>query len=249
MEVLDATGRVVREVLTGVAEAGGHRCIWDLRHEAPLGSDGRPSPRTRGRFVLPGTYQVRLTVGEREYTRPLSVRMDPALSVDEASRVALDRTLSLQADLVGAAAVAEPVLDTVAAQAQGVLEAVAGHDDVPAQVTGRTQALLAGAQRLRVLLSGSGGGGIAQQETVLPLGALVGRLYSTTEAWTGPPTGDQRRLTRRAHEELTAFMADLRALIEDELPALRQALAEAGIPWPAGEIPTLPDHLLPPLES
>jgi photosystem II stability/assembly factor-like uncharacterized protein len=249
MEVLDATGRVVREVLTGVAEAGGHRCIWDLRHEAPAGADGRPLPRTRGRFVLPGTYQVRLTVGGREYTRPLSVRMDPALSVDAASRMALDRTLSLQADLVGAAAVAEPVLDTVAAQAQVVLEAVAGHDDVPAQVIGNARAVLAGAQRLRVLLSGSDGGGIAQQETVLPLGALVGRLYSTTEAWTGPPTEDQRRLTRRAHEDLTALTADLRALIDNELPGLREALAEAGIPWPAGEIPTLPDHLLPPLES
>jgi hypothetical protein len=175
--------------------------------------------------------------------------MDPALSVDAASRMALDRTLSLQADLVGAAAVAEPVLDTVAAQAQVVLEAVAGHDDVPAQVIGNARAVLAGAQRLRVLLSGSDGGGIAQQETVLPLGALVGRLYSTTEAWTGPPTEDQRRLTRRAHEDLTALTADLRALIDNELPGLREALAEAGIPWPAGEIPTLPDHLLPPLES
>lgn len=249
MEVLDATGRVVREVLTGIAEAGGHRCVWDLRHEAPLGADGRPSPRSRGRFVLPGTYQVRLTVGELEYTRPLSVRMDPALSVDEASRMALDAILSLQADLVGAAAVAEAVVDTVAAQAHVVLEAVAGRGDVPARVTGSAQTLLAGIQRLRVRLSGSGGGGIAQQETVLPLGALVGRLYGTTEAWTGPPTEDQRRLTRRAHEELTALMAELRVLIQDEVPALREALAEAGIPWPAGEIPTLPDDLLPPLES
>ena len=30
---------------------------------------------------------------------------------------------------------------------------------------------------------------------------------------------------------------------------IRQALAEAGIPWPAGDVPTLPDHLIPPYGS
>jgi len=105
------------------------------------------------------------------------------------------------------------------------------------------------ARRLRVALSGPGGGGVAQQETVLPLGTLVGRLYSTTESWTGAPTEDQRRLTRQAHEAMTALLADLRPLIENELRALRDALAEAGIPWPAGESPVLPDNLLPPFGS
>jgi photosystem II stability/assembly factor-like uncharacterized protein len=249
LDILDATDEVVRTVAEATAQRGGHRVIWDLRHEAPLGPDGRPSTRSRGRFVLPGSYQVRLMVGDLEYTRPLFVRMDPALAVDETTRAALDRTLALQADLVGAAAVVGPAVDTVAAQAEVVLEALPGHANVPPQVAARAQAVLAEAQRIRVVLSGPGGGGTAQQETVLPLGALVGRLYSTTEAWTGSPTEDQRRLTRQAHGDMAKLIADLRALIDNELPGLRQALAEAGIPWPAGDVPTLPDHLIPPYGS
>jgi hypothetical protein len=163
--------------------------------------------------------------------------------------VALDRTLALQADLVGAAAVAGPVIDTVAAQAEVVLEALSGQGDVRAQVIARARAVLTEAQRIRVVLSGPGAGGIAQQETVLPLGALVGRLYSTTEAWTGSPTEDQRRLTRHAHRDMAKLIADLRALIDNDLSGLRQDFAEAGISWPAGEAPTLPDHLIPPFES
>jgi len=40
-----------------------------------------------------------------------------------------------------------------------------------------------------------------------------------------------------------------RALIHNEQPAIREALSEAGIPWPAGEPPILPDNLIPPFES
>jgi hypothetical protein len=249
MDVLDDTGQVVRTVAEGAAERGGHRLIWDLRHEAPPGPNGRPSTRVRGRFVLPGSYQIRLWVGNREYTRPLSVRMDPVLSVDEKPREALDRTLALQADLVGAAAVVGSVVDTVAAQAEVVLEALSEHSDVPPEVAKNARAVRAEAQRLRVVLSGPGGGGIAQQETVLPIGTLVGRLYSTTEAWTGSPTEDQRRLTRQAHGDMVRLISDLRALIEQELQRLRQAFTEAGIPWPAGEAPTLPDNLIRPYAS
>lgn len=249
MDVLDTTGTVVRTVAEGTAERGGHRVIWDLRHEAPFGPSGRPSTRVGGRFVLPGSYQIRLRVGNREYTRPLSVRMDPALSVDENTREALDRTLALQADLVGAAAVLGSVVDTVAAQAEVVLEALSGYTDAPPEVAENARAVRAEARRLRVVLSGPGGGGIAQQETVLPLGTLVGRLYSTTEAWTGSLTEDQRRLTRQAHGATAKLIAGFRALIDNDLPELRQALAEAGIPWPAGEAPTLPDNLIPPFES
>ncbi|MGW8266082.1 MAG: VPS10 domain-containing protein, partial [Longimicrobiales bacterium] len=249
LDVSDPRGDVVRVVAEGTAERGAHRVIWDLRHEAPLAPNGRPSTRARGRFVLPGSYQVRLEVGDREYTRALFVRMDPGLAVDEETRKDLDRTLALQADLVGAAAVVGPVIDTVAAHAEVVLDALSGHPDAPRQVAGNARAVLTEVQRLRAVLSGPGGGGIAQQETVLPLGTLVGRLYSTTEAWTGSPTEDQRRLTRQAHGDMAKLITELRDLIDNQLPELRQALAETGISWPAGEAPTLPDPLIPPYES
>jgi hypothetical protein len=63
-----------------------HRFVWDLRHPPPAGSGFsypiaaiyRNTPREpRGPWVAPGTYTVRLTVADRAYTQPLTVKMDP----------------------------------------------------------------------------------------------------------------------------------------------------------------------------
>jgi photosystem II stability/assembly factor-like uncharacterized protein len=246
LEVLDGGGTPVRRVAGATATRGAHRLTWDLRHEAPLGADGRPSPRGRGRFVLPGTYEVRLTVGDRVHTRPLQVRMDPGLEVSGEVRRALDAMLELQARLVGAAAFSGAVVDTLLAQARVVRDTLATRTAAPSAVTERAAALEAEAHRLRVALHGPGELGVAQQETTLALSALVSRLYSTTEAWTGAPTADQRRLTLLAHRQMSELLAGVRSLLARDLPGLRQALGQAGIPWPASAAPTLPADLLPP---
>jgi len=249
LEILDASGELVREVAdaTGTATRGAHRVVWDLRHTAPLGTDGQPSRRSQGRFVLPGSYQVRLTVGDQVHTRPLQVRMDPGLSVTEQDRRALDATLALQADLVGATAMIGAAVDTVLAQVGTALEGLAGLPNAPEDIREGAQALEENARALRVILEGPGQLGTAQQETILPLSTLVTRLYSTTEAWTGPPTADQNRLTHGAHRELADLLGVLRPLLEMGLPALRQEMVAAGIEWPAGDAPVLPEDLLPPL--
>ena len=68
------------------ASPGLHRVVWDLRYEPPplppASSAGQPradqaSAVSRGAFVLPGTYQVRLTVGARALRQAVVVRMDP----------------------------------------------------------------------------------------------------------------------------------------------------------------------------
>jgi hypothetical protein len=244
MEILDGAGNVVRRVEESTATRGAHRIVWDLRHDAPIGADGGPSRRFRGRFVLPGSYDVRLTVGEEVHVRPLQVRMDPGLSVSDEARRALDATLALQADLVGAVALSGAAVDSVLAQAGTVLESLAARSDAPGTLVERVRAIEAEARRLQIVLEGPGQQGIAQQETVLPLSTLVTRLYSTTEGWSHGPTADQSRLTDRAHREVVELLAVLRPLLDQDLLELRRGMAEAGIPWPAGDTPALPTGLL-----
>jgi hypothetical protein len=55
--------------LTG--RAGMNRFVWDLRYAAP---------GTAGPQVLPGTYQVRLSVAGRTFEQPLTVALDPRSS-------------------------------------------------------------------------------------------------------------------------------------------------------------------------
>jgi photosystem II stability/assembly factor-like uncharacterized protein len=67
--------------------AGMHRFVWDLRYAMPpVASPGYSMSTVFGRSVpvvpagpqaLPGSYQVRLTVGGKSYLQPLSLTMDP----------------------------------------------------------------------------------------------------------------------------------------------------------------------------
>jgi len=246
LDVLDEAGTRIRRVADTMGTRGAHRVIWDLRHEAPAGADGQPSRRLDGRFVLPGTYEARLTVGDSVRTRTFQIRMDPALSVSRDHRGALDATLALQARLAGAAALMDAAVDSVLTQSGLMLETLYAAQDVRPGLLERTHDLEEEARRLRVILRGPGQEGVAQQETSLPLLSLVNRLYRTTEAWTGPPTEDQLRLTRKAHGDLMELMGDLRPLLNREIPELRQIMENAGMPWPAGDVPVLPDDLLPP---
>ena len=62
--------------------AGMHRWIWDLRPTPPprpagAGGGGGGFGRGGAANVLPGTYTVRLSVGGKSYTQPLTVKPDP----------------------------------------------------------------------------------------------------------------------------------------------------------------------------
>ena len=63
------------EILT--AHEGMNRFVWDLHQAAGEAGDGQFGQAARGPQVLPGAYQVRLTVAGQHYTQPLRVTMDP----------------------------------------------------------------------------------------------------------------------------------------------------------------------------
>jgi hypothetical protein len=74
--------------------AGEHRFVWDLRYPDPpslhknydisatwgVGVDGLP----RGPLVLPGKYEVQITIDGKSYSQPLLVKLDPRLKVSTA---------------------------------------------------------------------------------------------------------------------------------------------------------------------
>ncbi len=66
-------------------EAGANRFIWDMRYPGAKKTDGFAGPDTvmLGPVVAPGTYQVRLTVGDQEYSAPFEIRKDPRVSATQ----------------------------------------------------------------------------------------------------------------------------------------------------------------------
>ena len=119
LEVLDAQGSVLRS-FTSVekkpegppdegerdepaehipAKGGLNLFTWDLRYESPkkipgaIYDEGNPT----GPLVLPGKYQVRLTVAGKTYTAPVEVKMDPRVKTSaEDLRKQFDLMLKLR---------------------------------------------------------------------------------------------------------------------------------------------------------
>ena len=99
LSFFDAKGTLVREFLPKPAgygkrsdeekaldpgpwmrvRAGVNRLVWDLRHPAAMRLRGNKTGEEafRGPLVLPGTYEVRLAVGERTLTETFEVVNDP----------------------------------------------------------------------------------------------------------------------------------------------------------------------------
>jgi hypothetical protein len=73
--------------------AGMNRYVWDLRYSAPEAIQHtypisalyeRTHAEPQGPFVVPGTYEVRLTVDGKTYKQPLTVEMDPRVKITQA---------------------------------------------------------------------------------------------------------------------------------------------------------------------
>jgi photosystem II stability/assembly factor-like uncharacterized protein len=94
VEVLDAAGTTVRSFASaapGVGAAAGaggprpstrpgvNRFSWDMRHDGAVTFPGMImwAAGTNGPLVLPGRYQVRLTVDGNTQTQPFEIRLDP----------------------------------------------------------------------------------------------------------------------------------------------------------------------------
>ena len=93
-EPIDADANIpsfwIRPTAIPSATPGDHRFVWDL-HEAapraversfPIGAIAHKTPHDpEGVLVVPGTYAVRLTFGDRVLTQPLEVAIDPRVTI------------------------------------------------------------------------------------------------------------------------------------------------------------------------
>ncbi len=64
-------------------QAGANRFIWNMRYPDPVKVEGMIlwSSQSRGPKAVPGTYQVKLTVGESSHTQTFEILKDPRSSV------------------------------------------------------------------------------------------------------------------------------------------------------------------------
>jgi photosystem II stability/assembly factor-like uncharacterized protein len=141
MTISNSQGTVIRTIQVP-GSAGLNRVYWDLRetpskqlkmrtnplydHELPLGEDGtRPPAGGGGQQTLlspPGTYTVKLSIGGREFSQPLTVRKDPHSGGTEADIQAQTEVLTELRTGMNSAVDAINQLEYVRAQVQTIMK-------------------------------------------------------------------------------------------------------------------------------
>ena len=216
------------------ARAGMQRFVWDLhypppraqRYDYPISAIYRDTPRVpQGPLAQPGQYTVKLTVGGRTYTQPLTLRIDPRVKTPLAA-LRQQFTLSMRAY--------EGMNQSFAAltELRRLREQV---KDLRAKVgTGAMSESLAQFDSKLLTLEGAGGGGPGRPASDAPTltrlnadwGTLLDVLQEPDAAPTTQAVAAAAELQARHNKALAAW-ADLKT---KDLGALNEQLRRAGLP-------------------
>lgn len=248
--VKDEGGAVIRRIPAS-REKGIHRSAWDLRDPASTPVDlggGRPTfdddeDLPSGPLALPGTYTVALAKevdgAVTEIAGPVSFNVIPLevatfAAQDKAAVLAFQRKVArLQRAAEGAIRLANDTGTRIAHIRRAIIQTPAAENALIAE----TDALDA---RLRaILIQMRGDPTLGRHNEPAPpsildrIGAVVGNQWTVTTA----PTKTDEDAYRFAGDAFGKILGDLRALVQDDLPALERKLESAGAPWTPGRIP------------
>jgi photosystem II stability/assembly factor-like uncharacterized protein len=229
LEILDGEGDLVRRLPAPAPRSGAGvaRTVWDLRHELPYaaagtGSGGETKTGTSfnvpyGPFVMPGEYQVRLTLGGEQHVQKVHVRADPAVVMSDADRRQWHDTLlkltRLQATVRAVQSTAERAEQELRAAAARLRQAAS----VPEALVSQVKETVGEASAIAIEATpeaGLFGGTMVSRFRVVD---HINMLYAYIEASTAPPTRDQQRLMRESTAKLNDLVTRLRRLVDDSL--------------------------------
>jgi photosystem II stability/assembly factor-like uncharacterized protein len=236
LQILDASGKVVREITNLSKEKGINRASWDLCHEGarlrrPPSEDqvqffGSP----RGPQVMPGTYTVKLIVGDKSQEKRLEVRMDPTVKITtEELQAQLDLSMKLR-DLQNVASDTLRTYDGLKAQVEQIEKTVKERmPDVPAELT---KAIADYKKQLddtvgavaTVGEAGGLGGGPAK------VAESLGGLFSGIQGVNAAPTQAQREYFAELQPEFQQKMTTVVKFLNDSVAKINETLRKHNAP-------------------
>lgn len=237
ISILDADGTRLRKFERPV-HRGLNRIAWDLSTDAPK-TPRRPGGRDNrdrgGPEVLPGTYTVRLRLGDHSAEQNVRVLGDPRLQVSRADReakwAALRRTHVLQEAATAAIERVQQARKDIAAALSLARPQDAGDDEAeksaPAELTKEAKDLRKALDDLeKRLWTPPDTKGITRDRNA---GGLVGAARSALGSSPDAPTPAQERLIGLAEQELRSVLGDLQRFESQRLEAFRAQIEAAGL--------------------
>jgi photosystem II stability/assembly factor-like uncharacterized protein len=255
--VLDSAGKVVREIEDAKAEAGINRTNWDLRYNPPV----KPTPEQlaaqeqgfffggpRGPMVEPGTYTVKVSLGDNSQTQTVKVEEDPRIEMTAAARTARHDAIMRLNDLYKTADHGQKMIVGLKKSLDEALAAWKKPDapKIPDAIRKQAEDLSKKVDDLRgkfVSERGFGAGGPLHY-TPPPLPQQIGRLMFQLDGYSGAPTATENEQIADVSKQLTEATAALDKLVKTDLARLNKALNDAGVPHITA-VPTAPPAFRP----
>ncbi len=250
-QVLDAAGKVIFENTRLPKEKGLNRIAWDLRYggaqvrrpptDEEVGFFGPP----RGPQVLPGTYTVRLFVGNKTLDRKVEVRLDPTVSVSPADLRALhDMSLRLR-DMQSATNSALRALDSLKSQIESIERTMRDRaPDAPKELADRFAAFKKQLDDASGKLAREGGGlGFSGRAQLID---RLGNLFFTIEGANAAPTPAQRVFLDEVQTEFRQKLDETNRFLRETVPQMNETLRKFNAPQ---LIPGKPIEATPPADS
>ena len=247
LTVSDEAGNVIRH-LTGPTSSGFHRLAWDLRLPSPNPTSLQPSSGgfggpPRGPMALPGTYTVSLaeridgvmtSIGEPQTfeTVPLGTATLPA----EDREALLDfqqQTARLQRAVLGAVRAVDETQSRLDLIKKAIVDTPGANPALGIEARSIESRLL----DIQVRLSGDRTIQSRSEPAPVALTRRVQDIVSGHWSSSSAPTQTHREAYRIAGEEFEPVLAQLRALVEQDVRNFEARLEAANVPWTPGRIP------------
>ncbi|HYA64677.1 MAG TPA: hypothetical protein VED66_15845, partial [Candidatus Sulfotelmatobacter sp.] len=257
LEILDASGKVIRTLSSEEkkeeshneewdreeaanhipAKAGLNVFAWDLRYEEPVKipkavyDEGEPI----GPLALPGTYQVRLTVGGKSSSQSLTVTMDPRVKTSAADlqkqfdlmlkmrdrQEAMNKTIlsirdlrtqlqALEKRLVSSGAAKSATKNPLVEQSAGLRKKIGAIEDE--------------------LINSSATASEDELHYPTKLNSKLGYLNEVVDSADAAPTTAELAVFAELDGQLDAQLAKWKEVTDKDLPALNDALRAGNIP-------------------
>jgi photosystem II stability/assembly factor-like uncharacterized protein len=219
------------------ASPGHNRFVWDLRGPRPRvleyeysiaavpGADTPELPQ--GIFVLPGTYQVRLTADGKTVTQPLKVAMDPRVKTPPADLLAQHEMYAAVSQALARVTDAQEQIAEISTRLKALDGELAARPDAGAlrETAKRVAAEIAGFQSA----PGTGRRAAPGEDNLAAVAAVLTPLATDLEGADRAPTAPQREAFDLYKKRLDASLAKWQALRNGEIRDLDQKVRAAGL--------------------
>jgi hypothetical protein len=230
IEIFDAQGKLV-DTVTSSKHRGVNRATWSMHLRAP-----KVPPAASALFgaavgprVVPGTYTVKMTKGDKVYNTQLNVVLDPRATYSVEDRKAqFDLAIRLGQMLNHMSWAVDDVIG-VRDQANARAAGLNASDPVRAQL----QKVAEGADKIRTkIVATKEGGAITGEER---LREYLGTLYGDVNGYEGRPTDSQVARADVMQRQLDEVIKEFATFTSQQLPAVNRQLQSKKL----GEIKTV----------